>query len=730
MRFLVFTTLYPNAQMPAHGIFVENRLRAFLQRHGADVRGDDVRVIAPVPWFPFGGKAFGKYGRWARTPHRETRHGIEVFHPRYVIPPKIGMNYAPLSLARCFRAAIEDATQDGWDFDFIDAHYFYPDGVAAATVAKEIGKPLVITARGSDITLLAKHPRPRAQILKAALGADAIITVAASLKHELVTLGAPGQKIHVLRNGVDLEAFSPGEREAARTALGVCGPVIVSAGHLIARKGHDLIIDALGKIPDATLLIVGDGKRRAQLERQARHAGLAHRVRFLGPVAPETMPEIYRAADILALASSREGWPNVLLEAMACGAPCVATDVGGVAEIIREPAAGRIVHERTPGAIAREINALLAHPPGAAQVRAYAERHSWDETADAMAAIASELTAKSRAAAATVITPMASMQTPYRPKLLVTVDTEEQFDWSEFRPDTHRICTTADIDRFQSVCAEAGAKPLYLLTYPLLKNQNTTGYFRSLKDSRAADCGLHLHQWATPPGANFSGAYFSFQNNLPRDVYRAKLDVLANAYAAAFGTRACAHRAGRYGVAAPDYDLLSAAGVRFDFSPSAGFDFTAAGGPDFTRLSNHPFTVDSAGRQVFVAPVSGARALRRSRVFLSQEASAPGFVNLASKPSRRTVPMRLSPEGAQFNDLKALTNRLVTDKIPVITFTLHSTSLSPGANAYAKDAAAVADILNITRRYLAWFRGPIGGDIIALDDLAALYEVPGQNRRA
>ncbi len=730
MRFLVFTTLYPNAQMPAHGIFVENRLRAFLQRHNADARGNDIRVVAPVPWFPFGSKAFGKYARWAQTPHRETRHGIEVFHPRYFIAPKIGMHSAPQALARCFRAAIKEATQDGWDFDFIDAHYFYPDGVAAATVAREVNKPLVITARGSDITQIAKYPRPRAQILKAALGADAIITVAASLKDELVALGAPVQKIRVLRNGVDLQAFTPGDREAAREALGVSGPVIVSAGHLIPRKGHELVIGALRQIPGATLLIVGDGAERMRLEHQAKRAGLSARVRFLGPVAPEKMPEIYRAADVLALASSREGWPNVLLEAMACGAPCVASDVGGVAEVIREPAAGRIAHERTPDAMAREINALLAHPPDAVQTRAYAERHSWDETADAMAAIASELTAKSRAAAATVITPMTPMQAPYRPRLLITVDTEEQFDWSEFRPDTHRICPAADMDRFQSVCAEMGAKPLYLLTYPLLKNQNTARYFRTLKDSGAADCGLHLHQWATPPGANFSGAYFSFQNNLPRDVSRAKLDVLASAYEAAFGVRACAHRAGRYGVAAPDYDLLGAAGVRFDFSPSAGFDFTAGGGPDFSHMSNRPFTVDSAGRQVFVTPVSGARALRRSRVFLSQENAAPGFVNAAPKPSRRTVPMRLSPEGARFNDLKALTKRLVADKTPVITFILHSTSLSIGANAYAKDAAAVADILDRTRRYLAWFRGPIGGDIITLGDLAALYEAPEQNRRA
>ncbi len=725
MRFLVFTTLYPNAQMPAHGIFVENRLRAFLQRHNADIR-----VIAPVPWFPFGHKAFGKYGRWARTPHRETRHGVEVFHPRYVIPPKIGMGYAPHALARCFRAAIQEVTQDGWDFDFIDAHYFYPDGVAAAIVARQISKPLVITARGSDITQIAKHPQPRGKILKAALSADAIITVAAALKDELVALGAPAQKIHVLRNGVDLQAFTPGNRKDARKALGLCGPVIVSAGHLIPRKGHDLVIDALGKIPDATLLIAGDGAARMQLERQAKRAGLAARVRFLGAVAPEKMPEVYRAADILVLASSREGWPNVLLEAMACGAPCVATDVGGVGEVIRAPAAGRVVGERTPDAIAREINILLANPPDAAQTRGYAARYSWDETTDAMATIAAELSEKSRAAGATVITPMAPAQGAYRPRLLVTVDTEEQFDWSDFRPDTHRICATADIDRFQIVCAEAGAKPLYLLTYPLLKNLNVARYFRDLKDRGAADCGLHLHQWVTPPGANFSGAYFSFQKNLPRGLHLAKLSVLADAYETAFGERACTHRAGRYGFAAPDYDLLGAAGVRFDFSPNAGFDFTAAGGSDFSSFSNRPFTVDAAGRTIFVTPVSGARALRRSRLFMSQEKAAPGFAGATPKPSRLTVPLRLSPEGARLGDLKALTKRLLADKTPVITFTLHSTSLTVGANAYAKDAAAVADVLHVTQRYLAWFRDQIGGDIISLADLAALYENAGQNRRA
>ena len=272
MKILVFTTLYPNAAMPTHGVFVENRLRAFLESRNAAEQAD-VKVIAPVPWFPFKHEFFGAYGRWARVPHKETRYGVEVYHPRYVIPPKVGMNMADGSLARCLRKSARKLIDGGWDFDFIDAHYFYPDGVAAARVAGELGKPLSITARGSDINFIPKFSRPRKKIIDAAMRANEIITVADALKSELIALGAPAQKITTLRNGVDLDAFAPADRKAIREKMNLDGPVIVSVGHLIDRKGHDIVIDALKHIPDATLLIVGEGEKRLALEARAAIVG-------------------------------------------------------------------------------------------------------------------------------------------------------------------------------------------------------------------------------------------------------------------------------------------------------------------------------------------------------------------------------------------------------------------------------------------------------------------------
>ncbi|MCK5750181.1 MAG: glycosyltransferase, partial [Oricola sp.] len=204
MRILVFSTLFPNAAAPAHGVFVENRLSAYLKKYKAEAK-----VIAPVPWFPFSHPAFGRYAAYARAPRIELRNGLEVFHPRFLVPPKLGMRFAPASLERCLVREARTLIEEGWDFDFIDAHYFYPDGAAAAAAARTLGKPFVVTARGTDINYLPSFEGSCRRILDAARRADAIIAVADALKTELTRLGAQSDKITVLRNGVDLQKFSP-----------------------------------------------------------------------------------------------------------------------------------------------------------------------------------------------------------------------------------------------------------------------------------------------------------------------------------------------------------------------------------------------------------------------------------------------------------------------------------------------------------------------------------------
>jgi glycosyltransferase involved in cell wall biosynthesis len=374
---VTFSTLYPNEVQDTHGVFVENRLR-----HLVGSNKVSARVVAPVPWFPFSGAAFGRYGQLAKAPLRERRFGIDIVHPRYPVLPKIGMNIAPLSLYAFVKPVLARLINDGWDFDLLDAHYFFPDGVAAVMLGKALGKPVTITARGTDINLIPRYPVPRRMIRWAAERADGLITVCAALKEELVRLGVPPERVRTLRNGVDLEIFKPLPSQQAKDALAVNGPVLASVGGLIARKGHDLVIRALEHLPEVTLLIAGQGPEKAALARLASALGVERRVRFLGSVPHERLREIYSAADALVLASSREGWPNVLLESMACGTPVIASNVWGAPEIIKAPEAGVLLPDRTASAIVSAAGALLAAPPPREATRAYAQRFSWQETTE------------------------------------------------------------------------------------------------------------------------------------------------------------------------------------------------------------------------------------------------------------------------------------------------------------------------------------------------------------
>jgi glycosyltransferase involved in cell wall biosynthesis len=377
MKLLTFSTLFPNTVKPSHGIFVETRLRYLLASGKAESK-----VVAPVPWFPSHNPRFGDYAGFAKVPARETRHGIDVRHPRYLVIPKVGMTAAPWLLAQSAKKEIGRIIDEGYDFDAIDAHYFYPDGVAAVMLGKYFNKPVVITARGTDINLIPQYALPRKQLMWAADNAAGMITVCNALRDEMVGLGMPGERIVPLRNGVDLQRFQPTDRQAARTKLGIDGFTIISVGLLDPRKAHDLTIGALPLMPDAKLLIAGTGPERKNLEAQAERLGVSGRVTFLGAVAQTDLKDYYNAADAMVLASSREGWANVLLESMACGTPVVASNVWGTPEVVAAPEAGVLMKERTSQGIADAMRSLREHYPDHAATRRYAENFSWDATTE------------------------------------------------------------------------------------------------------------------------------------------------------------------------------------------------------------------------------------------------------------------------------------------------------------------------------------------------------------
>ncbi|MEL6360795.1 MAG: glycosyltransferase [Pseudomonadota bacterium] len=720
MKILTFSTLFPNAAAPSHGVFVENRMRDFKRRYEVDLR-----VIAPVPWFPFKSQIFAPYDRFANAPAQETRHGIDVHHPRYFLPPKIGMTYAPTGLARCLNRGLDDLAQQGWEPDLIDAHYLYPDSVAAARVAHERNIPLVLTARGSDVSLLATYPTQRQMIIEAVRQADATVCVADALRTGLIELGAPFDRLHVLRNGVDLDLFHSGAntdlRSSDRQTLSLENPTLLSVGHLIERKGHDLVIQALATLPEFDLVIVGEGPELARLKALSSELGVTQRVTFAGQQRHDMLPTFYRAADALVLASSREGWPNVLLEAMACGTPVVATDVWGSGEVIGSPVAGRLSKERTPECIAAAIKDLFENPPERAETRAYAEGFSWAETSAGLKHLFSKAVAKGTTVGRIKQLPLTIPDGP--PRLIVTVDTEEIFDWHTFDEKNHKIARPSDLNGFQDLCEAKGIKPLYFLTYPLIQDDDTRSYFKDLHTAGAADLGLHLHQWKTPPGTDHLGPYYSWQSNLPAEAHQAKLKTLQRNFRDAFGFNAHSHRAGRYGISPEAYGQLAAVGVTMDFSPSPGFDFSAHGGPDFTMMSNEPFSVCSPGQlPVWVTPACGKRALKGGNIFLSQSSVAGFQQHPAPNFSGLTASLRLTCEQASLNDLKRLTRKLVARRVPVLTFSFHSTSMTLGGNPYAEDREAVSGMLSLMDDYFQFFKNEIGGDVIDLHGLQRLYD--------
>ncbi len=370
LRLLTFTSLFPGPGRPNHGVFVRNRLE-----HLVASQKVEAAVLAPMPHPP-----------WALRDGESSCGAGVVLHPGFAHLRGLGQWLAPLALRRAAMRALADPRLAQGRFDLIDAHYLYPDGVAALALGRRLGIPVVVTARGSDVTQMPDHPWPRWQIRRVLREAAALIAVSGGLRDRLVELGAPAAKVTVLRNGVDLVRFRPTERAAARTTWGLDGPTLLSVGGLIPRKRHHLTMAALALLPGWRLLIAGEGPERRRLEAVAAARGLGDRVRFLGPIPHADLAPLYTAADISVLASEREGWANVLLESMACGTPVVASRIPGNPEVVAAPAAGRIVATNAPEDFAAAIRDLAAATDRAA-TRAYAEDFSWDATSAGQMAV-------------------------------------------------------------------------------------------------------------------------------------------------------------------------------------------------------------------------------------------------------------------------------------------------------------------------------------------------------
>ena len=337
LRVLTLSTLFPHQARPTLGVFVER------QTLGLAARGDvALEVVSPVGLPPWPLSLHPHYRPLARLPLLETWKGLAVHRPPHPVLPGLAKARTGRAMAKATLPRLREIRRR-FAFDVIDAEFFWPDGVAAMHLAKALGIPFSIKARGSDIHYWRSRPGIAGQILEAGRAADGLLAVSAALKRDMVALGLPEERIAVHYTGVDMDLFMPVGRSRAKAALGAAGPLIVTAGALIPSKGQRLAIESIETIPEATLILVGDGPERGALESLVRSRGLEGRVRFLGNRPHEELPKLLAAADVMLLPSTSEGLANVWVEALACGTPIVVADAGGAREVLDRPEAGRIV---------------------------------------------------------------------------------------------------------------------------------------------------------------------------------------------------------------------------------------------------------------------------------------------------------------------------------------------------------------------------------------------------
>lgn len=398
---LSLSTLYPNAVNPRFGTFVARSLEALaqlqLKARGAE-RGDwQVSVVNPIGLPPV---ALGRYRALSKLPEHSEEHGVAVHRPRFTLIPAVGARRNASAIAKAALPVVRQIHADT-PIDLIDAQFFFPDGPAAAWIAQEMGLPLSLKARGSDITYWGGLDFAREQMLEAADRAKGLLAVSGSMAEEMAAIGMPRDKIRVHYTGLDRNRFRPLTHTQLRTQLGNelgfmishNAPLLVCVGALIERKGQDIAIAALAKIEGAQLILVGKGEDEAHLRDLARDLGVAERVHFAGSLDHDMLPLVLSAADAMVLPTANEGLANAWVEALACGTPVVTCDVGGAREIITNATAGRLV-ERNPESVAAGVQAVLNNPPMRQAVAAMAEKFSWQTNAIELAAYYESLVAQ------------------------------------------------------------------------------------------------------------------------------------------------------------------------------------------------------------------------------------------------------------------------------------------------------------------------------------------------
>ncbi len=385
MKVLSVTTLFPSQAQPVHAVFVYNRI-AHVAQHC------ELRVIAPIPYFPFE-RFIPKFASRKFTPREDTFKGIKVYYPRFLSIPA---TLKPLDGFFILLAIWWTARKIKREFAFeiLDCHLPFPEGFAGVFLARLWKIPVSMMLRGHDINVLGtdRFPLRKRQIQFALRNADLVIGVADSLRRGAVKLGAIENKSCTISNGVDRSIFHPIQKTVARERLGLPKDrkIVLSIGRIVENKGHHLIVEALANRRDTgeqipLLVIVGgladEALYPARLDETIKRLKMEEHVKLAGAQLNDTLRDWYSAADIFCLASAHEGWPNVMMEALACGTPIVSTKIESAPEILTSEDYGILV-ERTVEGLANGLSQALQKEWKQELLVEYVSRQSWEAVAE------------------------------------------------------------------------------------------------------------------------------------------------------------------------------------------------------------------------------------------------------------------------------------------------------------------------------------------------------------
>lgn len=385
LRVLVISATFPSGADPFRGVFVKERIKAL-----SELPGFEVRVVAPVPWFP-PIPGIAKWSKWADYPKEEVIEGLQVDHPRYPLPPKVG-GYLHSELMYPFVARTVRRIHREFKFDVIDSHFVYPSGIVATKLAEDYRVPVVMTGRGEDMLKFPKLPVVGDRIRWALKHATQCIGVSREIADAMLANGSAEDRTSVIANGIDTHKFYPRPMAECRRRLKLPEDrqIVLSVGELIPRKGFELLIEAMPKIiqrhPRALLVIVGRSGRFGrdvtnELHQQIDRLGLQDHVLMPGACPHEELVTWYNAADLFVLMSASEGCPNVLVEAFACGTPAVAASVGGIPDEFPTPVVGHLLQERTSQAAAAKIADALSTTWDRQAIAGLMKARTWESVA-------------------------------------------------------------------------------------------------------------------------------------------------------------------------------------------------------------------------------------------------------------------------------------------------------------------------------------------------------------